>query len=31
MPDRKQRVDVMLYEKQRRGVLKDLGADPYID
>jgi preprotein translocase subunit SecA len=28
---RKQRVDLMLYEKQRQEVLKDLGADPYVD
>src|SRR5262249_61086710 len=27
----KQRVDLMLYEKQRQEVLKDLGADPYVD
>src|SRR5262249_23468715 len=29
--ERKQRVDVMMYEKQRQEVLKDLGADPYVD
>jgi preprotein translocase subunit SecA len=28
---RRQRVDLMLYEKQRQEVLKDLGADPYVD
>jgi len=28
---RKQRVDLMLYEKQRQEILKDLGADPYVD
>jgi preprotein translocase subunit SecA len=28
---RKQRVDLMLYEKQRQEVLKDLGADPFVD
>jgi preprotein translocase subunit SecA len=27
----KQRVDLMLYEKQRQEILKDLGADPYVD
>jgi preprotein translocase subunit SecA len=26
-----QRVDLMLYEKQRQEILKDLGADPYVD
>ena len=29
--NRKQRVDLMVYEKQRQEVLKDLGADPYVD
>ena len=28
---RRQRVDLMLYEKQRQEVLKDLSADPYVD
>ncbi len=27
----KQRVDLMVYEKQRQEVLKELGADPYVD
>ncbi|HYT94440.1 MAG TPA: preprotein translocase subunit SecA [Gemmataceae bacterium] len=27
----KQRVDLMLYERQRQEILKDLGADPYVD
>jgi preprotein translocase subunit SecA len=27
----KQRVDLLIYEKQRQEVLKDLGADPYVD
>ncbi len=27
----KQRVDLMVYEKQRQEILKDLGADPYVD
>ncbi len=27
----RQRVDLMVYEKQRQEVLKDLGADPYVD
>lgn len=27
----RQRIDLMLYERQRREVLKDLGADPYVD
>ncbi len=27
----KQRVDLMLYERQRLEILKDLGADPYVD
>jgi preprotein translocase subunit SecA len=26
-----QRLDLMMYEKQRQEVLKDLGADPYVD
>jgi preprotein translocase subunit SecA len=26
-----QRVDLMVYEKQRQEVLKELGADPYVD
>jgi preprotein translocase subunit SecA len=26
-----QRVDLMIYEKQRQEILKDLGADPYVD
>lgn len=26
-----QRVDLMVYEKNRREILKDLGADPYVD
>ena len=25
------RVDLMVHEKQRQEVLKDLGADPYVD
>jgi preprotein translocase subunit SecA len=29
--NRRQRVDLMVYEKQRQEVLKDLGADPYVD
>ena len=28
---RRQRVDLMIYEKQRQEILKDLGADPYVD
>lgn len=28
---RRQRVDLMLYEKQRQEILKDLSADPYVD
>ncbi|MFN4261038.1 MAG: preprotein translocase subunit SecA [Gemmataceae bacterium] len=28
---RRQRVDLMIYEKHRMEVLKDLGADPYVD
>ena len=28
---RRSRVDLMVYEKQRQEVLKDLGADPYVD
>jgi preprotein translocase subunit SecA len=27
----RQRVDLMLYEKQRQEILKDLAADPYVD
>jgi len=27
----RQRVDLMIYEKHRQEVLKDLGADPYVD
>jgi len=27
----RQRVDLMVSEKQRREILKDLGADPYVD
>jgi preprotein translocase subunit SecA len=27
----RQRLDLMLYEKQRQEILKDLGADPYVD
>ena len=27
----RQRLDLMMYEKQRQEVLKDLGADPYVD
>jgi preprotein translocase subunit SecA len=27
----RQRVDLMIYERQRQEVLKDLGADPYVD
>ena len=27
----RQRVDLMLYEKQRQEILKDIGADPYVD
>jgi len=27
----RQRVDLMVAEKQRREILKDLGADPYVD
>lgn len=27
----RERVDLMLYEKQRQEILKDLGADPYVD
>lgn len=27
----RQRLDLMVYEKQRQEVLKDLGADPYVD
>jgi preprotein translocase subunit SecA len=28
---RRSRVDLMVHEKQRQEVLKDLGADPYVD
>lgn len=28
---RRQRIDLMMYEKQRQEVLKDLGADPFVD
>jgi preprotein translocase subunit SecA len=28
---KRQRVDLMLYEKQRQEILKDIGADPYVD
>jgi preprotein translocase subunit SecA len=28
---RRQRVDLMLHERQRQEILKDLGADPYVD
>jgi preprotein translocase subunit SecA len=27
----RQRVDLLIYEKQRQEILKDLGADPYVD
>ena len=27
----KNRVDLMVHEKQRQEILKDLGADPYVD
>jgi len=27
----RQRFDLMMYEKQRQEILKDLGADPYVD
>lgn len=27
----RQRVDLLLYERQRQEILKDLGADPYVD
>lgn len=27
----RERVDLMIYEKQRQDILKDLGADPYVD
>jgi preprotein translocase subunit SecA len=27
----RQRVDLMIYEKQRQEILKDIGADPYVD
>jgi preprotein translocase subunit SecA len=28
---RKQRFDLMHYDKQRQEMLQDLGADPYVD
>jgi preprotein translocase subunit SecA len=28
---KRQRLDLMAYEKQRQEILKDLGADPYVD
>jgi preprotein translocase subunit SecA len=28
---KKQRLDLMAYEKQRQEILKDIGADPYVD
>jgi preprotein translocase subunit SecA len=28
---RKARIDLMVHEKQRQEILKDLGADPYVD
>ena len=28
---RRNRVDLMVHEKQRQEILKDLGADPYVD
>jgi preprotein translocase subunit SecA len=28
---KKQRMDLLAYEKQRQEILKDLGADPYVD
>jgi preprotein translocase subunit SecA len=28
---RRQRIDLMVYERNRREILKDLGADPYVD
>ena len=27
----RQRLDLMNYERQRQEILKDLGADPYVD
>jgi preprotein translocase subunit SecA len=27
----RQRFDLMMYERQRQEILKDLGADPYVD
>ena len=27
----RQRVDLLVYEKQRQEILKDLSADPYVD
>jgi preprotein translocase subunit SecA len=29
--NRRRRIDLMMYEKQRQEILKDLGADPYVD
>ncbi len=28
---KRQRMDLLAYEKQRQEILKDLGADPYVD
>ena len=28
---KRQRLDLMAYEKQRQEILKDIGADPYVD
>jgi len=28
---RRQRLDLMNYDKQRQELLQDLGADPYVD
>jgi len=28
---RRQRIDLMVYERNRQEILKDLGADPYVD
>ena len=30
-PHYRNRVDLLVHEKQRQEVLKDLGADPYVD
>ena len=27
----RQRLDLMNYERQRQEIMKDLGADPYVD